>query len=346
MANHRASITDIAKVLGLSVSTISRALADHRDVSEDTKARVRQVAKDLNYRPNHLAAALRKGRSNTLGVLVPYITGNFFSVVVNGIETAATKAGLNVMICQSNENVLHEKRNLETLLNAQVDGFLVSLARTTHNLDHFAGIQELNIPLVFFDRILEGSDVSAIVVDDRLGAYQVVRHLIEQGSRRIAHFAGPQHLNVWKNRFQGYLDALRDFGLPFDDSLVYHCDMTEQSGVAGTRKFLQMSPLPDAIFAAVDIVAVEAMQVLKEHRIRIPEEIALAGFSNEAFTMFTEPRLTSVDQCGEQMGQQAVQMMQEMLASHSGHFIPRRVVLSPKLKIRDSTLRHSSLLID
>jgi LacI family transcriptional regulator len=173
MANRRASITDLAKTLGLSPSTISRALSDHDDVSEATKARVRQLAEELHYQPNQLAAALRRGRSNTLGVLVPHITGHFFPQVVHGIATEAAKLGFNVMICQSNEDTLQEHKNIDLLMNSQVEGILVSLAHTTHDFGHFEAVRQQNIPLVFFDRVVEdfeGSNVSAVVLDDYQGA--------------------------------------------------------------------------------------------------------------------------------------------------------------------------------
>ena len=200
MPTTRASLADLARALGISTSTVSRVLHDHPSISAATTARVRQLAEELHYQPNHLAAGLRKGRSSLLGVLVPHIEGTFFASVVHGIETVAREAGFNLLICQSNEDVHHEKRNIDTLINAQVEGILVSLARTTHDFKHFEKVRKREIPLVFFDRTLEGRNVSAVVIDDHQGAYQLTRHLLEQGHRRIAHFAGPQHLNIYRNR--------------------------------------------------------------------------------------------------------------------------------------------------
>ncbi|MBC6992306.1 MULTISPECIES: LacI family DNA-binding transcriptional regulator [Hymenobacter] len=329
----------MAKELGISISTVSRALSNHPSISDGTKKRVWQMAEQVNYQPNHLAAALRKGRSNLLGVMVPHIDGHFFSSVMHGIEKVASKAGFNVMICQSNEDVASERKNIETLMNAQVEGILVSLSRTTHDFKHFEKVRKREIPLVFFDRMLDGLNVSAVIIDDYQGAYQIMKHLLEQGNTRIAHFAGPQHLNIYKNRHQGYLDALRAYGIPYDENLVYYCDMKLEDGVEGMEKLLKLPVRPDAVFSSSDFSVVGAMQVLKSHQLRVPHDVALAGFSNETFTSLTEPRLTSVDQHCEQMGQTAVRLFLEMLDDHSGRFSPRRIVLQPEILIRESSVR-------
>ena len=337
--NKRASITDLAKQLGLSPSTISRALNGHADISEATKQRVWEAAKELNYQPNHLAAALRKGRSNMLGVMVPHIEGSFFPAVMHGIETVASKAGFNVMMCQSNEDVQREKNNIDALLNAQVEGIIISLARTTHDFQHFEKVRSQNIPLVFFDRMPEVSNVSGVVLDDHQGAYLAVRHLLEQGYRRIAHFAGPQHLNIYKNRHNGYLHALQTFGLPHDEELMrFLPNMRQESGEQAMRELLHLPAPPDAVFASGDVPVAGALEVLHELNIKVPGQVALAGFSNEPFTTLTTPRLTSVDQRGEQMGQSAVQLFLQML-KRSDNFAPHRIVLKPQLLIRDSSLK-------
>ncbi|GAB2690620.1 LacI family transcriptional regulator [Hymenobacter frigidus] len=343
MANRRASITDLAKTLGLSPSTISRALSNHDDVSEATKVRVRQLADELHYQPNQLAAALRRGRSNTLGVLVPHITGHFFPQVVHGIATEAAKQGFNVMICQSNEDTRQEQKNIDLLMNSQVEGILVSLANSTHDFSHFEAVRQQNIPLVFFDREVEdfqGSNVSSVLFDDYHGAYQAVTHLIEQGCTRIAHFRGPLHLNIHKNRLQGYRDALTAHGLPVDDDLIVLCEMTPKGGSQAMRQLLKLARRPDAVFSANDLAAVGAMQLAKAHRLRVPKDIAFIGFSNELFTTLTEPMLSSVDQRCEQMGKTAVQLLQKMLKSGPNRVgPPKPIVLKPKLLVRESSQR-------
>lgn len=343
MANRRASITDLAKTLGLSPSTISRALSDHNDVSEATKARVRQLAEELHYQPNQLAAALRRGRSNTLGVLVPHITGHFFPQVVHGIATEAAKLGFNVMICQSNEDAAQEQKNIDLLMNSQVEGILVSLANTTQNFAHFEAVRQQNVPLVFFDRVMEdfrGSNVSSVVLDDYQGAYQVVAHLIEQGCTRIAHFTGPLHLNIHKNRHQGYRDALQAHGIRIDDELICFCEMSQKGGTLAMRQLLKLPQRPDAVFSSNDLAAVGALQVAKAARLRVPQDVAIVGFSNEVFTQLTEPMLSSVDQRCETMGRTAVQLLQKMLKSGpKSAGPPRPIVLKPKLLVRESSSR-------
>ncbi|RYU75607.1 LacI family DNA-binding transcriptional regulator [Hymenobacter persicinus] len=341
MQHNRTSIADMAKALNLSSSTVSRALNDHTTISAKTRSRVQQLARELNYHPNHLAASLRTGRSNLLGVLVPHIEGTFFASVVHGIETMATKAGFKVMICQSNEDVEHEKRNIDTLINAQVEGILVSLSRTTHDTKHFDKVHQRGIPLVFFDRMLDTRDVNAVVLDDYQGAYQVTTHLIEQGCRRIAHLAGPEHLNIYRNRRQGYLAALRTYGLAEDESLIISSDVTLADGAAGMTQLLALPPAqrPDGLFSASDFALVGALQTLKEHGLRVPQDMLLAGFSNEIFTSFTEPRLTSVDQRCEELGQETVRLFLEILAVGTATFQSRRIVLPPHLLIRESSKR-------
>ncbi|OON67762.1 LacI family DNA-binding transcriptional regulator [Hymenobacter sp. CRA2] len=340
MSTHRASISDLAAQLNLSVSTISRALNDHPSISDATKRRVWDMAQQLNYQPNQLAAALRKGRSNTLGVIVPHIDGHFFALVLKGIENGANQAGFNVMICQSNENVVHEKKNLDTLLNAQVEGILVSLSLTTKDVKHFEDVRRRDLPLVFFDRIMESPDVSAVVLDDYQGAYQAMQHLIEQGCRRIAHIGGPQHLNICKNRYRAYLDALRDHNLEQDASMVYFCDLTLPEGKVAMENLLNQHPDLDGVFSANDLALAGGMQVLRARGRRIPQDVALAGFSNELFASLTEPMLTTVDQRCEEMGRTAVKLLLDMVAEQPRKLPPRQIVLQPELLVRESSQRH------
>jgi LacI family transcriptional regulator len=337
-SNKRISIHDLATELGLSVSTISRALNNATDVSEATKAQVWALAEKLHYQPNSMAASLRSGRSNMLGVIVPHINGAFFPAVVHGIERLASQAGFNVMICQSSEEVAREKKHINALLKAQVDGVLVSMSSTTREFEHFEQVRRKGIPLVFFDRMPELPDVCGVVVDDYRGAYQVVEHLIAQGCRRIAHLAGPQHLNITFNRHQAYHDALLAHGLPYEKELVVTlANSRENGGATAMQQLLDGNARPDAVFSAYDFAAAGAMRVLEERGIRVPEDIALAGFSNEPFTTMIKPQLTSVDQRGEMMGEAAVQLFLQ-LQKRTDTFTGQRIVLKPKLMIRGSSL--------
>ncbi|PJJ54597.1 LacI family DNA-binding transcriptional regulator [Hymenobacter chitinivorans] len=336
------SLRDLAQHLGVSASTVSRALADHHDISETTKERVRQAAQELNYRPNQLAAALRRGHSKTLGVIVPHIKGYFFPAVMNGIEKVATREGFNVLLCQSNEDLKREQRNIEALLAAQVEGILVSVSATTYDdMQHFEQVRQQGTPLVFFDRVPDLPRSMAVILDDFQGAYQSVRHLIEQGCRRIVHLAGPQHLNTSRNRFLGYKAALADHGLPFEEDWVYALPaLTHEAGRLGMQHLLALEPPLDGIFAAYAIPSVGALEVLREKQLRVPQDIALACFSNEPFTTMTQPQMTVVDQRAEQMGETAVRLFLQLL-KRGPAYEPPHLMLKPELIIRDSSLHRS-----
>ncbi|MBC8082666.1 MAG: LacI family DNA-binding transcriptional regulator [Hymenobacter sp.] len=338
----RTSIADIAQQLGVSASTVSRALADHVGISSATKDRVRALAQQLNYRPNQLAAALRKGHSKTLGVIVPHIRGYFFPAVMNGIEKVASRAGFNVMMCQSNEELRREQQNIDTLLAAQVEGILISLSATTHTeVAHFEQVRQQGTPLVFFDRMADLPGSSAVVLDDFQGAYQAVTHLIGQGCQRIAHLAGPQHLNTSRNRYLGYAEALRAHGLPHDARWVYALPaLTHDAGRQGMNYLLGLDDALDGVFAAYAIPTVGALELLQEQNRRVPQDMALACFSNEPFTNMTQPRLTVVDQRAEQMGETAVRLLLQLLKRGPG-YTPPPLILKPELIVRASSLHHA-----
>jgi len=338
-APKRISIADLAQELGLSVSTISRALNNASDVSKTTKEQVWELARKLNFQPNSLAAALRSGRSNMLGVIVPHINGAFFPEVVHGIEALATTAGFNVMICQSNEDVEQERKHVEALLKAQIDGVLVSMSNTTRTFEHFERIREKALPLVFFDRMPELPQVCGVILDDYRGAYQVMEHLLAQGCRRIAHFAGPQTINTTYNRHQAYRAALLAHNLPYQEELVINLKKSStEAGAAAMQQLLALPERPDAVFSAYDFPAGGALAVLEAQGIRVPDDMALTGFSNEPFTTMVRPQLTSVDQRGRQMGETAVQLFLQLL-KRTDTYVGQRIVLKPKLIIRDSS-RH------
>lgn len=346
MNPHRTSIADMARTLKLAPSTVSRALAQGPHVRAATRQRVQALAAELRYQPNQLAVALRKGQSQTLGVLVPRITGSFFPKVVDGITEAATKAGYQVIICPSREDARQEQENLELLTNAQVAGLLVSLASTTHDLSPFEAVRAAQVPLVFFDRAAEGltgDHISSVVVDDYAGAYAAVAHLLGEGCRRIAHFSGPLHLGIYRHRHQGYRQALHDHGLPYREELVCVAEPCQPAGATAMRRLLALHHRPDAVFSSNDSVTAGAMLVLKERGLRIPNDVALAGFSNAEFTTLTEPPLTTVDQCGQQMGYLAVRQLLRLLHPARDGASLGPVLLNPELLIRGSSRRKQSL---
>ncbi|RSK34578.1 LacI family DNA-binding transcriptional regulator [Hymenobacter metallilatus] len=340
-SNTPVSMADLARELGVSMTTISRALSDHYSIGPEMKSKVLKLAKKYNYQPNRLASALRKGKSKLLGIIVPYIEGRFFPSVVHGIETAASKAGYNVIICQSHEDAAQERRNIEALLSAQVAGIMVSLSRTTTSYRHFEKVQSRGLPLVFFDRSMEGEDVNAVVLDDQEGALISTRHLVAQGCRRIAHLAGPQHLTIYKNRYRGYLEGLREAGLPVEEELIVFTDMTQPEGAEAMRTWLALPNPPDAVFSAGDYCALGAMQEAQRQGVQVPADVAITGFSNEAFTVITEPTITTIDQRCEEMGQATVRLLLELIEAHGTAFTPRQIVLRPELLTRNSSVREA-----
>lgn len=310
---HQVTMKEIAKKLGVSVSTVSRAMKDSPELHPDTKKRIVEMAKSMNYQYNLLAQSLRISRSKVLGVIVPELTSHFFSSNISGIQDTAYKRGYNIMICQSNESFEQEKANIRTLVSSQVDGLLISLSRETKTYEHLQDIYDRGIPFIMFDRVTEEIPVSKITVDDAHGAYLVVKHLLEQGCRKIAYFSGPEDLYISKKRKEGYLEALAEYGIWEKESKVYVTDLTQEMNRKVTLEMLESGDLPDAIFAMIDPVAVDVMIVLKEKGIKIPEQIALAGFTNNPTSAVVEPSLTTVSQPGYEMGQLAANHLLDQL---------------------------------
>jgi LacI family transcriptional regulator len=310
---HQVTMKEIAKKLGVSVSTVSRAMKDSPELHPDTKKRIVEMAKSMNYQYNLLAQSLRISRSKVLGVIVPELTSHFFSSNISGIQDTAYKRGYNIMICQSNESYDQEKANIRTLVSSQVDGLLISLSRETKTYEHLQDIYDRGIPFIMFDRVTEEIPVSKITVDDAHGAYLVVKHLLDQGCRKIAYFSGPEDLYISKKRKEGYLEALAEYGIPAKDTKIYFTDLTPEMNRMVTIQMLESGDLPDAVFAMIDPVAVDVMIVLKERGIKIPEQIALAGFTNNPTSAVVEPSLTTVSQPGYEMGQLAANHLLDQL---------------------------------
>src|SRR5690606_27191494 len=238
MRRERATIHDIAKKLNITASTVSRALKNHPRISEETKKAVLKVAEKLNYQPNHIAAALRNGRSKIIGIIVPTADRSFFSSVVRGIEEIANSAQYNVMICQSYDNYEKEVATVEALLNARVDGIIASFAKGTEDFEHFLKVKNKGIPLIMFDRSNEELEVSSVIIDDYQGAYNAVKHLINQGYKRIAHFTGFKKISIYRERYRGYREALQDHGIPVDESLVIESNLQLDDGRESMSKLL------------------------------------------------------------------------------------------------------------
>ena len=335
------TIYDISAKLNISVATVSRALNDDPKVSFATKELVIKVAKEMNYKQNKLAKALKSGSTKNVGIIVPYVNTNFFSSVIRGVEEELTPHGYHVIICQSHENFEDEMKQLNTLLNAQVDCVFMSLSKTTLNIEHIKkAVRNNNTPIIFFDRKKDVSGISSVTIDDYKGGYLATQHLITQGCKNICHFAGDLNLEIYQNRYNGYIDALKDHYLPIKEENVIVTTSAIVSGIESVKKLWKLKPAPDGIFSASDFAALGACKELKARGIKIPEEVAIIGFSNEPFTEFMELPISSVDQTPVLMGKMSGQVFLESIAeSFTDISIQKKVVLTPKLKIRQSSMR-------
>lgn len=334
-----ATIHDIAKELNITASTVSRALKNHPRISEATKKAVLKAAKKLNYQPNHIAAALRNGKSNIVGIIVPTLDRSFFGSIIRGIEEVANRSNYHVLICQSYDDYEREVATVEALMKARVDGIMVSYAKTTENFDHFQRAYSQGIPLVLFDRTFQGLDVSRVVIDDYLGAYMATEHLIEQGCTRIAHLTSFKKISIYKERLRGYREALEAHGLPYRAEYVKESNMQYEDGRNDMEELLALKEVPDAVFSASAFAVMGALEVCKERNISVPADIALVGFANETFMKFCEPPLTTVDQQSRSIGNAAAGIFLEQIAAGQGKFVPKRIVLTPELIVRASSLK-------
>ncbi len=333
---HQVTIKDIANKLGVSISTVSRALKDHPDISEKTREAVQELAKILGYKPNLIALNLKHSRTNTIGVLVPEVEHYFFSTILNGVEEVAYKSNFSVMVFQTNESYLREVLNTQTLLANRVDGVLASFSKDTHDFSHFQQLIDNEIPLVFFDRERDDLHADSVIVDDYTGAYNAVSHLISKGCTKIAFYSAPQHLVLGKNRLEGYKAALEENGIVFTPDLVYSCD-TFGDAEKISRSILKKHDRPDAIFAVNDLTAIGAMKVAKKLGLRIPEDIRFVGFENSRSSWICEPELTTVDQFGFELGKKATELLLSRIKLDTFDYDIEKKIVKTHLVKRETT---------
>jgi len=334
------TLKDIAEHLGISVTTVSKALKDYPDVSKKTKALVKELAQTLNYKPNAFAVNLRTETSNTIGLIIPEIVHHFFSNVIKGIISQAEKKGYLVIILQSNESYELEKKQIDLLMSKRVDGILISLANGTADFKHLADVIEQGKPLVMFDKIAKLVNCSKVIIDDRKAAYMATQHLIDTGCKRVAHFRGPLLPQNSIDRFLGYKKALEDNGMTYDPSLVYIFDhMTFEVGGMFAQKILREHPDVDGIFVNTDLVAIGAITEFNKNGVKIPEDISIVGFSNWFMSSAITPSLTTIDQPGFEMGKMAFkQLLKELKAKKKKKTItPKIIELETSLVKRNST---------
>jgi LacI family transcriptional regulator len=341
--SHEKDITiyDIAKHLRISATTVSRGLKDHPSINKNTRKKIADAAKELGYRSNTFASSLRSKKTHTLGVIVPRLNSYFVASVLAGMEDVASREGYNLIISHSLESSEKEKTNAHTMFNKRVDGLLVSLAYDTENINHLRPFFNRGIPVVFFDRVYPHAESTSIIIDNFQAAFNVTKHLLEQGCKRIMHLGGNILRNVYAERLRGYKQALKEAKISFTEKLLYISKLTEDSGTEAADHILQMKPndRPDAVFSANDTAAVHCMIRLKAAGLKIPADIAFAGFNNDPISTVIEPNLTTVNYSGYNVGEAAVTNLVNHLNGISSIKTTNTIILRSDLIIRASSLR-------
>ncbi len=330
------TIKDIAQQLGFSVSTVSRALKDHPDISIKTREAVKELAKILGYKPNRIALNLKNSKTNTIGLIIPEVEHNFFSSIINGIEEVAYENNYYVMVFQSSESYMREMLNVQALATNRVDGVLVSYSKETQNFSHFKQLIEYEIPLVFFDRVVTDLHADTVVSDDFHGAYNAVEHLIKKGCRNIALYSSPRHMRISKDRHDGYKKALEDNGMKYSTDLIYSCD-TYEDAMKISKSILKKQDRPDGVFAVNDMTAIGVIKTAKGLGISIPEELKVVGFENCRSAIVIDPELTTVDQFGYELGKQAANLLLKRINTNDYNYKTENIVVKPKLIVRGSS---------
>lgn len=336
------TIKDIARALNLSTSTVSRALRDSYEINPETKKTVLAYAMKMHYRPNPIALSLKENRSRSIGVIVPEIANNFFAQVINGIEEVAYNMGYHVVIFQSHESREREEINLDHLVSRKVDGILTSVSTFSQDSGHFSRLIERGLPIVFIDRVPDNDKTFKVVANNYKGSYDATVHLLEHGSKRIAHITSPKHLSITRERLEGYKDALVEFGIEFKEEYVRYCGhggMKTEEILEAAQNLIDMNDRPDAIFTASDRLTTGTMAVIHKNNLRIPEDIALVGFTNIAVAELLNPPLTTIVQPAVEMGQTAMQLLVDMIENPKKEFDYGVRKLDTTLVVRQSSVK-------
>lgn len=340
--NKDVTIYDIAERLKLATSTISRALKDHPSISEKTIKKVKMVAEEMGYVPNSLAAGLRGNKTQTIGVLIPTVTQPFLSSLISGIEITAQKSGYNVIIMQSNDSYEAEVSMAKSLYSSRVSGVICSLAMKTTDTSHFQQFVANNIPLVFVDRVPKNFNTFRVIIDNYSAGYKATKHLIEQGCTRIAHLtAGSEFGNLYSERRRGYIDALKEHNLPVDEELIVDLkSVTYKDGVKASNKLLDLSPIPDGIFASGDIIAVSAVQTAKKRGLKIPQDIAVIGFNNDPISEIIDPNISTISHPASKMGKASAEIILKNIKSTKKKDEVKEITfLNTEVLVRESSKR-------
>jgi DNA-binding LacI/PurR family transcriptional regulator len=330
----KATIKDIAKALGISIATVSRALTGSYEVNKETREKVLNKAKELHYKPNIQARNLLKSKNNLIGVIIPEFRSFFFPEIIIGIQEVMNKEGYQVLICQSNESSELERKNVEMLEDSMIEGLIVSVTKESKNIDLYQRLINEMMPIVFVNRIIPELDASKVIIDDKKCAFKAVEHLIKCGYKRIAHLGGNEHLSVAKNRAQGYKDALEFYNIPLQENLIMYVGVQEDRAKIGVDYLLSLKDKPDAIFTVTDPIAVGTIIELRKRGIRVPEDIAVVGFSESPVGRALD--LTSVAQPTFQIGHTAAELLLKKIKNHNTP--SETIVLDAQLNIRNSSI--------
>ena len=333
MANnkqHRTSLKDLARELGVSIATVSRALRSSPEIGKDMQQRVKDLAKKLNYRPNPFAQSLRKEAPKVIGVVVPNLVTHYYAAVLDGIEAEARRSGYSVISANSHESFEDEAMAVDNFLGLHVEGIIACLAQNTKDYRHFEEIAEMGVPLVFFGRTCLTDRFSSVTANGDEAAYQATQHLIETGSRRIAFIGGPNHIDMVSRRKHGYLEALRDNKIAIDRNLVV-CDKIDyQVALQNTMDLLESDHCPDAILAFNDIITFAAFTAIKNCGLGIPKDVALIGFTDDVHAAYVTPRMSAIEDQSHQMGVKACQLLLKNIQGDTKVYkekVPQKLVI-------------------
>lgn len=334
---HTVTIKDIAKILNVSVSTVSRALRDTYDVNQETKERILSLAAELNYKPNFNATGLAQGSTHNIGVVLPFITNYYFSTVITGIQEVAYNDNYNIILFITNDSSERELSIIQNLSLSRLDGLLVSVSSNSDSCNHFQEIIDEGTPIVFFDRVASNIDTSKVMQDDYNGAFEAVEHLIENGYSKIAHIAGPKGLDFTEKRLNGYLDALKKNNISAREEWIIYSGFDQECGEADTYQLLQCEQKPDAIFAVNDRKAIGAIVALKNNGVVIGKEIGVIGFTDDPICTIISPSITTIAEPAFEIGKTCCELLLKHI--NKKHFHPQEIILPGTLIARESTIR-------
>jgi LacI family transcriptional regulator len=333
------NIKKLAQILNISISTVSKALRDSYDISKETKEKVIKLANELNYQPNPHASSLRKHKSKMIAVIIPEIANNYFTLAINGIESIAQEKGYHVLIYLTHEDFNKESAIIKHLHSGRVDGVLISISSNTNDYTHLHELQNKGLPIVFFDRVYENLDTATVTTDDYESGYKATKHLIEQGCKRIAHLMISKNLSIGTKRMKGYQQALRDNGMPIDESLIVDCSNDGEKDSELLKNLLQQKKRPDGIFAAVERYAITTYEVCKELKLNIPKDVKIISFSNLQTAALLNPPLTTITQPAFEIGKEAASLLFKSLEKKKFTLKDENVVFQSTLIQRESTAK-------